>query len=112
MLLFSWAWQPPQKEGAFGKKAVATPWVQTCWKTTGVHHQVAKQKKGLWGKGMGATSNVLGLNPPKNVWGSWGLFHFLGVYPPDGCVYNITKTNGNIYGEPQQFQSRNIFFPW
>ena len=108
MLLFSWAWQPPQKEGAFGKKAVATPWVQTCWKTTGVHHQVAKQKKGLWGKGMGATSNALGLNPPKNVWGSWGLFHFLG-YTHQMVVSTILPRQMEIYmGNPRN----RFFFPW
>ena len=63
------------------------------------------RKKGIVGKGHGShLKSFKGFNPPKNFWGSWGLFHFLGVYPPDGCVYNITKTNGNIYGE-----NRNSF---
>ena len=59
-------------------------------------------KKGVVGKGHGSHLKCFRVKSTKECLGKLGFVPFFGVYPPDGCVYNITKTNGNIYGEPQK----------
>ena len=105
----------PSKRGSLWKKGGCLPWVQTCWKTTGVHHQVAMQKR-CWawvGRGMGATSNVLGWYPPNNFLGSWDVLPFFwGVISTKWIYLEYYQDKWKMCGVPKRFKVEIFCSSW